>query len=82
MLHSFRAPKDSSPKEETKGSKLLQKKDRKSKQFDQIDRIDLPQTRERCDSFERFYNKDLDLEEDQVPVVVHELCESAINFIS
>ena len=34
------------------------------------------------DSFEKFYNKDLDLEEDQVPVVIYELNESAINFIS
>lgn len=45
------------------------------------------------DSFERFYNKDLDLDEgksfrclslsiDQVPVVIYELNESAINFIS
>jgi hypothetical protein len=34
------------------------------------------------DSFEKFYNKDLDLEEDQVPVVIYELNESALNFIS
>jgi hypothetical protein len=34
------------------------------------------------DSFERYYNKDLDLDEDQVPVVIYELNESAINFIS
>ena len=34
------------------------------------------------DSFEKYYNKDLDLEEDQVPVVIYELNESAINFIS
>ena len=34
------------------------------------------------DSFEKFYNKDLDLEEDQVPVVINELNESALNFIS
>jgi len=34
------------------------------------------------DSFEKFYNKDLDLEEDQVPVVINELNESAMNFIS
>jgi len=33
------------------------------------------------DSFEKFYNKDLDLEEDQVPVVIYELNESALNFI-
>ena len=29
-----------------------------------------------------YYNKDLDLEEDQVPVVINELNESAMNFIS
>ena len=34
------------------------------------------------DSFERYYNKDLDLDEDQVPIVIYELNESAINFIS
>jgi len=34
------------------------------------------------DSFEKYYNKDLDLEEDQVPVVIYELNESAINFIT
>ena len=34
------------------------------------------------DSFEKYYNKDLDLEEDQVPVVIYELNESALNFIS
>jgi hypothetical protein len=34
------------------------------------------------DSFEKYYNKDLDLEEDQVPVVIYELNESAINFVS
>ena len=34
------------------------------------------------DSFEKYYNKDLDLEEDQVPVVINELNESAMNFIS
>ena len=34
------------------------------------------------DSFEKYYNKDLDLEEDQVPVVINELNESALNFIS
>lgn len=34
------------------------------------------------DSFEKYYNKDLDLEEDQVPVVINELNESAINFVS
>ena len=34
------------------------------------------------DSLEKYYNKDLDLEEDQVPVVIYELNESAINFIS
>jgi len=34
------------------------------------------------DSFEKFYNKDLDLEEDQVPIVIYELNESALNFIS
>lgn len=34
------------------------------------------------DSFEKYYNKDLDLEEDQVPIVIYELNESAINFIS
>ena len=45
------------------------------------------------DSFEKYYNKDLDLEEgntlsfnnwliDQVPIVIYELSESAINFIS
>jgi hypothetical protein len=34
------------------------------------------------DSFEKYYNKDLDLEEDQVPIVINELNESALNFIS
>ena len=43
------------------------------------------------DSFEKYYNKDLDLDEgktsnfqfsDQVPVVIYELSESAVNFIT
>jgi len=38
--------------------------------------------KEQSDSFEKYYNKDLDLDEDQVPVVIYELNESAINFIS
>jgi hypothetical protein len=40
------------------------------------------ETKEHNDSFEKYYNKDLDLDEDQVPVVIYELHESAINFIS
>lgn len=46
--------------------KLLSKKERKSKQIDQMDRVEQSAKdpeREHNDSFERYYNKDLDLEE-------------------
>ena len=38
--------------------------------------------KERNDSFDMNYNKDLDLNEGQVPVVIYELNDCAINFIS
>ena len=34
------------------------------------------------DSFEKYYSKELDLEEDEVPVVLHELSDSALNYIA
>jgi hypothetical protein len=68
-------------------SKLLgNKKDKKSKQADVADMGNTSKegkdSKEHNDSFEKYYNKDLDLDEDQVPVVIYELHESAINFIS
>ena len=68
-------------------SKLLGKKDnKKSKQADVADMGNTSKegkdSKEHNDSFEKYYNKDLDLDEDQVPVVIYELHESAINFIS
>lgn len=44
--------------------KILQKKERKGKSIDQFDREPAKDAeREHNDSFEKFYNKDLDLEE-------------------
>lgn len=34
------------------------------------------------DSFQRLYSKELDLDEDEVPIILHELNDSAIHFIS
>lgn len=34
------------------------------------------------DSFQKLYSKELDLDEDEVPVILHELNDSAIHFIS
>lgn len=34
------------------------------------------------DSFEKYYSKELDLEEDEVPIVLHELSDSALNYIA
>ena len=34
------------------------------------------------DSFQRLYSKELDLDEDELPVILHELNDSAIHFIS
>ncbi len=34
------------------------------------------------DSFQRLYSKELDLDEDEVPLILHELNDSAIHFIS
>ena len=34
------------------------------------------------DSFEKYYSKELDLDEDEVPIVLHEINDSAINFIT
>lgn len=47
-----------------------------------IDQVGTDEKKDHTDSFEKYYNKDLDLDEDQVPVVIYELNESAINFIS
>lgn len=33
------------------------------------------------DSFEKYFSKELDLEEDEVPIVLHELNDSALNYI-
>jgi hypothetical protein len=60
------------------------KKDKKTKQANVSDTgiTETADEKEHNDSFEKYYNKDLDLDEDQVPVVIYELHESAINFIS
>mmetsp|Transcript_11717 Transcript_11717/g.14822 ORF Transcript_11717/g.14822 Transcript_11717/m.14822 type:complete len:97 (+) Transcript_11717:66-356(+) len=67
-------------------SKVLSKRESKKSKQQAIDTgvIDAKQKedKEQNDSFEKYYNKDLDLDEDQVPVVIYELNESAINFIS
>jgi len=34
------------------------------------------------DSFQKLYSKELDLDEDEVPLILHELNDSAIHFIS
>ena len=34
------------------------------------------------DSFQKMYSKELDLDEDEVPIILHELNDSAIHFIS
>jgi len=34
------------------------------------------------DSFSKMYSKELDLDEDEVPIILHELNDSAIHFIS
>jgi hypothetical protein len=34
------------------------------------------------DSFQKLYSKELDLDEDEVPIILHELNDSAIHFIS
>jgi hypothetical protein len=34
------------------------------------------------DSFEKYFSKELDLEEDEVPIVLHELNDSALNYIA
>jgi len=34
------------------------------------------------DSFQKMYSKELDLDEDEVPIILHELNDSAIFFIS
>ena len=34
------------------------------------------------DSFQRLYSKELDLDEDELPIILHELNDSAIHFIS
>lgn len=34
------------------------------------------------DSFQRLYSKELDIDEDEVPLILHELNDSAIHFIS
>jgi len=73
------------------GGKMLGRKEKKQKQSDvsdigvtNIDQVLAQAVGEKSveDSFERYYNKDLDLDEDQVPIVIYELNESAINFIS
>jgi hypothetical protein len=39
-------------------------------------------TNNKEDSFQKLYSKELDLDEDEVPVILHELNDSAIHFIS
>jgi len=34
------------------------------------------------DSFQKMYSKELDLDEDEVPIILHELNDSAVHFIS
>lgn len=34
------------------------------------------------DSFQNMYSKELDLDEDEVPIILHELNDSAVHFIT
>jgi len=40
------------------------------------------QNSQKEDSFQKLYSKELDLDEDEVPIILHELNDSAIHFIS
>ena len=49
-------------------------------QIDTVGAINANNTKE--DSFQKLYSKELDLDEDEVPIILHELNDSAIHFIS
>lgn len=53
---------------------------KRSDQNDSQSAINLTSTKE--DSFQKLYSKELDLDEDEVPIILHELNDSAIHFIS
>lgn len=73
-----------SPKKQQDGNQPSRK--RNQNQLANADQ-DLPTTMNgllsnKEDSFQKLYSKELDLDEDEVPVILHELNDSAIHFIS
>ena len=54
----------------------------KEPELEKSHQISMGSLKEGEDSFQKLYSKELDLDEDEVPLILHELNDSAIHFIS